>query len=950
MRCPLVLLASLLIIVPSAAAQLATGRIDVTLRNAAGEKLAGAVVELSGPVIEAEISDPQGQVHFLNLPAGTYGIRVTLAGFNQYVNNRVEVVAGAATSVPVTFAAPGAEQTLTIVAATPAIDPTRQTTTTNVPLEELQDLPTPRDPWAVMQTVPAIYVDRVNIGGSDSDQQATFIGKGAVSTDNTWNIDGVPVTDMAVTGSSPAFYDFDMFKAISFVTAGADVRNPTPGVQVNLIFKKGANVPHWNARIYLANETLQSTNIPTDLVETLGGATGKGNRIDRMRDYGFEIGGPILRDYVWGWVSRGRTTLRTRTLTSVLDETTLKDFAMKVDGRPPRHQLRGGFTLFDANRTKDASGEGPTRSAETAWNETAPTRYYKGEADYVFHRNLVASARVAQVAARRDLVPAGGLDRNIFQDDLLVWHNSYFSRKTDRPQRYAGADASVFAGRQELKFGFAWRRTPVESQSLVPGSKIVTSWAGYPKLLALAQHDYSLSSIGLYTNAFVSDTIQAGPMTLIAGLRYDRQTSSLSAAEIPAVPNVPLLPAVSAKPVADVFRFRNITPRVGVTVAVDQARNTLVRASYAEFASQLPATAASFVSPIQPDTYVSYSAVDANSNGVADLTEIDVAGGVKGSSNVDRLHPGVFTTVNRVGDITAPRTREILAGVDRAFTPELAVNAAVTYRYADHLIWIPSIGAQPSDYRQTTVVTGNFPVVGPVSVPVYGITTSQIGREAINREGYHRRSLSFELGATKRMSDHWMARAGFAWSEWNEYFDDRARAILDPTPTPSASDQFASFTAAGPLADGGPVVVAAEGSGRSAVFMLPPKYQFAIGGLYEGPFGVNLAGNFALRQGYGQPFFMSRVPAADSLVPEKNVLLVDRPDRFRLDPVRLLDIRFEKRFSFQNANLAFDFDVFNILNSATVLGRQYDARSTAFQQVLEIMNPRIARLGVRFFF
>jgi hypothetical protein len=33
-----------------------------------------------------------------------------------------------------------------------------------------------------------------------------------------------------------------------------------------------------------------------------------------------------------------------------------------------------------------------------------------------------------------------------------------------------------------------------------------------------------------------------------------------------------------------------------------------------------------------------------------------------------------------------------------------------------------------------------------------------------------------------------------------------------------------------------------------------------------------------------------------------------------------------------------------------VLGRQYDARSDAFQQVLEIMNPRIARLGVRFFF
>jgi len=33
-----------------------------------------------------------------------------------------------------------------------------------------------------------------------------------------------------------------------------------------------------------------------------------------------------------------------------------------------------------------------------------------------------------------------------------------------------------------------------------------------------------------------------------------------------------------------------------------------------------------------------------------------------------------------------------------------------------------------------------------------------------------------------------------------------------------------------------------------------------------------------------------------------------------------------------------------------VLGKQYNARVTTYNQVLEIMNPRIARLGVRFFF
>ena len=45
-----------------------------------------------------------------------------------------------------------------------------------------------------------------------------------------------------------------------------------------------------------------------------------------------------------------------------------------------------------------------------------------------------------------------------------------------------------------------------------------------------------------------------------------------------------------------------------------------------------------------------------------------------------------------------------------------------------------------------------------------------------------------------------------------------------------------------------------------------------------------------------------------------------------------------------------DFDIFNVLNKATVLGRQYNLKSTAGNNILEIQNPRIARIGVRFTF
>ena len=67
----------------------------------------------------------------------------------------------------------------------------------------------------------------------------------------------------------------------------------------------------------------------------------------------------------------------------------------------------------------------------------------------------------------------------------------------------------------------------------------------------------------------------------------------------------------------------------------------------------------------------------------------------------------------------------------------------------------------------------------------------------------------------------------------------------------------------------------------------------------------------------------------------------------------VLDLRGEKSFTFGSRELAVSLDLFNALNSATVLGRQYDVTTTGntgFNQPLEIMNPRLIRFGVRFQF
>ena len=63
--------------------------------------------------------------------------------------------------------------------------------------EALQELPSARDPWVVLQTIPGVIVDRVNVGGSESGQRSNYMAKGASSDENTWTLDGVVITDMA---------------------------------------------------------------------------------------------------------------------------------------------------------------------------------------------------------------------------------------------------------------------------------------------------------------------------------------------------------------------------------------------------------------------------------------------------------------------------------------------------------------------------------------------------------------------------------------------------------------------------------------------------------------------------------------------------------------------------------------------------------------------------------
>jgi hypothetical protein len=204
----------------SAAAQVYTGRIDVTVKDSTGAVLPGVTVDATGTQNATAVTDAQGEVHFVNLAPGRYSVTAKLSGFTDYKNDNVPVNAGSIVPLGVTLAVGGLAERVDVLQETPVIETKRQTVSTNVNLDELQNIPSARDPWVVLQTVPGIIVDRVNVGGAESGQQSNYQAKGASDDQNTWNMDGIAITDMGSLGSSPTYYDFDMFQEMQVTTGG----------------------------------------------------------------------------------------------------------------------------------------------------------------------------------------------------------------------------------------------------------------------------------------------------------------------------------------------------------------------------------------------------------------------------------------------------------------------------------------------------------------------------------------------------------------------------------------------------------------------------------------------------------------------------------------------------------------------------------------------------------
>ena len=235
-------------------------------------------------------------------------------------------------------------------------------------------------------------------------------GKGSTTTDKTWNIDGLVVTDMSATGASPSYFDFDAFQEINVTTGGADLTMQTGGIGINLVTKRGTNNFHGGARYSSPTTTCSRATCPTSMANDSAPANpdgtqrDKADHIDQITDYGFDLGGPIVKDKLWFYGTYGKQDIRLPRLNGTADKTLLPSYNAKLNWQATGSTMVSAFYFVgskqkfgrDVGFARHRDADGFTWNQDNAYTDGGlPGGLWKAEVNHTFSPNFFMSAKAA---------------------------------------------------------------------------------------------------------------------------------------------------------------------------------------------------------------------------------------------------------------------------------------------------------------------------------------------------------------------------------------------------------------------------------------------------------------------------------------------------------------------------------------------------------------------------
>ncbi len=940
-----------LMLAGSASAQSALAGV---VKDASGGAMPGVTVEAKSPAliegVRVATTDDQGQYRIVDLRPGVYQVTFTLAGFAVATREGIELRANFTAPINAELRVGTLEETVTVSGATPVVDMQSSTNQQVMTQELLESVPTGRSLWAVGATLNGVTLSAPDVGGTAGMQQTYMATHGSDRRDNAIQVDGMSVNGIEGDGAIQNYFNQLMFEEMSYQTSALTAEVPSAGVRLNMIPKDGSNSLKGSLFYSQTPSSFQSDNLTPDLVARGLKAP---NRVEKIIDVNLGVGGPVKRDRLW-FFSSIRVWGVDQTVTDsfynrdstqkrfdpdftkpTVDDNLIKSGVLRLTFQASRRHKFAGYAdgIIKFRGHECTANTFPTAEA---CGIRSPKRYFTAQTKYTgtLTNSLLVEAGWSEndeTYSTQESQPDTLLS-NVGRVDRVTtdrWGNvigPYYFRSPDR-HTFSGSVAYI-TGSHALKLGFQLGKGSNHHQrTMGSGLDLYQEYNNkVPTSVFIYNTPQDTREVIKYDlGIYVQDSLTWNRLTVNPGLRVELFNTYVPAQSSPAGRFVP---ARTFDKIENLPNWQDIAPRLGLVYDVFGDSKTALKVHVGKYMRAF--STVGFAQVYNPNTLQTDRRTwsDLNGDDVAQVNEIGPVNTPFNISGVSNRRPDP--------DIKRPYQWEYTLGLQREVIGGVLLSANWIRRDFKRLFWSDNILTTIADY---TIVNIPNPLKPSELLPIYNLNVAKRGQFDIidknsdtNRRWYN----GFDVGFTARArgaSLYGGVAAGKQTTVFCEVDDPNSLRFCDQRD-----------------------------------LKLPYLTQLKLAGTYPLPYGIHLSGSWqglpgvavgTARQDATYDAALNRVPDA-SLNVDYNVTRTQIPSLTLasitvplitpgtefLERRNQIDVRLSKSVMVGRTKLQGQFDIFNMLNSSTILS-QTETFGSALGRPTAILQGRLLALGVQ---
>jgi hypothetical protein len=292
-------LVSLLLLPAILAAQ---SQITGQVRDESGGVLPGVTVEAASPVLiekaKTAYTDDQGRYTIVELRPGTYRVTFTLPGFSAVVRERIELPSNFTATINADLKVGTLEETITVSGATPLVDVQQAQRTQVLSRDVIDALPSTRNIMSIGQLVPGIRGTQ-DVGGSQALSQVSPRVHGVNRQETVQMIDGMSIQTMEDCVCQ-VYQDEALAAEVTVTTSALPAEIAAGGMRINSIPKDGGNAISGAIFLGGTDGPWQSNNVDEYLQSR---QIRQADRISKIQNFNASMGGPIVKDTLWYFIA-----------------------------------------------------------------------------------------------------------------------------------------------------------------------------------------------------------------------------------------------------------------------------------------------------------------------------------------------------------------------------------------------------------------------------------------------------------------------------------------------------------------------------------------------------------------------------------------------------------------------------------------------------------------------